>query len=654
MTYLKSYLRQRRRTVGWRSLILLVLIAPSIASLAQTNEQTQADLKKLSLEELMQVEVTSVSRRAEPLSEVSSAVQVITQEEIRRSGARSIPEALRIASNLEVAQASSQTWAISSRGFNANVGNKLLVMIDGRSVYTPLFSGVFWDVQDTLLEDIDRIEVVSGPGATLWGANAVNGVINIVTKSAKDPSAQGTLITGGAGTEERGLAGIRYGGKLAENVYYRVYGKYFNRDETVLANGMDNEDDWQFGQGGFRIDWDQSDENLLTFQGDIYGGDLNRLAGDNSEVSGGNFLTRWNRVISADSDLQVQFYYDRTYRRIPGTFAEDLDTYDLDFQHRFLLGERNEIIWGAGYRLTYDDVDNSGTVAFLPEELTRTLLSAFVQDKIEIVEDQLFFTLGSKFEMNDYTGFEVQPSAKLTWLPVTNHTFWGGISRAVRTPSRIDRHLYLPSAPPYVIAGGPGFESEELLAYEIGYRFVPHERLLVSVSTFFNDYDKLRSVTPGPPRMIQNGLEGETYGVEFDASYQVLDWWRVRFGYTYLEEDIKVRPGFADFNNALGETTVDPRHQFSLRSYWDLPHDFEFDWGVRYVERVHNVSNGMPGSVPGYVEADVHLGWFPTKNLELSIVGQNLVQRRHPEFGFPAPTRAEIERSVYGKITWRF
>ncbi|MBA4146726.1 MAG: TonB-dependent receptor [Verrucomicrobia bacterium] len=654
MNTARFYCDRRSPRITAFSLLLSMLLVPAATSHGQigTNQQIQAELKKLSLEELMQVEVSSVSRRPEALNEVPSAIQVITGSEIRRSGARSIPEALRIASNLHVAQVDSRQWAISARGFNASVANKLLVMIDGRSVYTPLFSGVFWDVQDTLLEDIDRIEVVSGPGATLWGANAVNGVINIVTKSAKDPSAQGTLLTAGGGTEERGLAGIRHGGKLAENVYYRVYGKYFNRDSAVRANGTDNKDDWQFGQGGFRIDWDATTESLLTFQGDLYGGDINQAINDNITVGGGNFLSRWNRTISEDSDLQVQFYYDRTYRRIPGTFAEDLDTYDLDFQHRFHWMERNEIVWGLGYRLIVDDVDNIA-LAFLPEELTRHVFSAFVQDKIEIVEDKLFFTLGTKIEHNDYTGVEIQPSARAAWLPLTNQTVWAAVSRAVRTPSRIDRHLFAPSQPPFLIAGGPGFDSEEVIAYEVGYRFQPMQRLSVSIATFFNEYDRLRSVTPGPPLMIENGLEGETYGVELDATYRVTEAWRLRFGYTFLKEDIRVKPGFVDVNLGRAETS-DPRHQFSIRSLLDLPKNFELDLAARYVDRLHNISGGQIGTVPGYAELDARLGWRPRKDLEFSIVGQNLLHDRHPEFGFSRPTRPEIERSVYGKVTWRF
>ncbi|MFN7138295.1 MAG: TonB-dependent receptor plug domain-containing protein [Limisphaerales bacterium] len=652
---------KHKSRMRWRTfacvLIFLVLFA-EFSGGAQTNSstlaRTQAELKKLSIEELLDVEVTSVSRRPEILQEIPSAIQVITQEEIRRSGARSIPEALRIASNLQVAQIDSRQWAISARGFNASVANKLLVMIDGRSVYTPLFSGVFWDVQDTLLEDIDRIEVVSGPGATLWGANAVNGVINIVTKSAKDPTAQGTLVTGGVGTEERGLAGIRYGGKLAPNVHYRVYGKYFNRDSTVRADGLDNEDDWQFGQGGFRVDWDATSDNLLTFQGDLYSGSINQALNDHIGVSGGNILGRWTRTISLDSDLQVQFYYDRTYREVPGIYAEDLDTYDLDFQHRFRWLDRNEIIWGLGYRLTYNDVDNTPAVAFLPETLTRHLFSAFVQDKIEVVEDTLFFTLGSKFEHNDYTGVEIQPSARLAWLPVTNHTIWTAVSRAVRSPSRIDRHYHIPGTEPYFLAGGPDFDSEKLIAYELGYRVQPFTRLTVSVATFFNDYDDIRSVAPGPPLVVENGLEGTTYGVELDVTYRLTDWWRLRLGYTYLEQDLQVKPGFADVNFARAETTADPRHQVSLRSFWDLPRNFELDWAVRFVDRVHNVSLGQFGTVPGYFEMDARLGWRPTQNLEFSIIGQNLVHDRHPEFGFPRPSRPEIERNVYGKITWRF
>src|SRR5450756_1218714 len=398
-----------------------------------TNLGTVAGYKKMSLEQLMDLDVTSVSKHTEKLSETASAIQVITGEQIRRSGASSIPEALRLAGNLEVAQVDSRQWAISARGFNNTTANKMLVLIDGRTVYTPLYAGVFWDVQDTLLEDIDRIEVISGPGTALWGANAVNGVINITTKSAKDT--QGLFLEGGGGTELRDFGGFRYGGQLATNLYYRVYGKYFDRDSEVLPNGHEATNDWNMGQGGFRVDWEATPINLLTLQGDMYGGNaaMPGPAGDTG-MGGGNVLGRWTHTLADDSDFKLQLYYDRTHRNIPQTFSENLDTYDLDFQHRFPLGERNSIVWGVGYRLTEDDVGNTAALGFLPPRLEQQTFSGFVQDEIALVQDRLNLTLGTKLEHNDYSGFEYEPSARLAWLITPKQTAWLAVSRAVRSP----------------------------------------------------------------------------------------------------------------------------------------------------------------------------------------------------------------------------
>src|SRR2546422_9907756 len=370
-------------------LIVLVFVACAGNTLAQTYAAgTPGELKKLTLEQLMDVEVTSVSRRPEKLSETASAIQVITQEDIRRSGVTSLPEALRLASNLQVAQVDSRQWAISARGFTSTAANKMQVLIDGRTVYTPLFSGVFWDVQDTLLEDIDRIEVISGPGATLWGANAVNGVINITTKNAKDT--QGLFLEGGGGTELRGFGGVRYGGELATNLHYRVYGKFFDRDNTVVPNGNDATDDWYMGQGGFRLDWDASDINLLTLQGDLYGGRMSQPGTNgNIRVDGGNVIGRWSHTISEQSDFKLQLYYDRTHRNIPGTFAEDLDTYDADLQHHAVLGRRHDIVWGLGFRLINDSVGNSPALAFLPSHVQRKWFTGFVQGEITVIPERL-------------------------------------------------------------------------------------------------------------------------------------------------------------------------------------------------------------------------------------------------------------------------
>jgi len=648
-----------QRTRWHRSLaILIVLFAAQVRLLAEetnrvgssSGELNTGDLKEKSLKELMEVIVTSVSKKAEKLSEAASDITVITQEDIRRSGAASLPEALRLAPNLEVAQVDSHEWAISARGFNSTTANKLLVLIDGRSVYTPLFSGVFWDVQDTLLEDVDRIEVISGPGATVWGANAVNGVINILTKSARDT--QGFLLYGGGGTYERAFGGVRYGGQLGTNAYYRVYAKYFNRDETPLANGTDGHDAWQMGQTGFRVDWYPGEANQLTFQGDGYDGAIDQLANGDIRVAGGNLLGRWSHTFSEESELKVQLYYDRTHRRVPQSYAEDLSTFDLDLQHRFPLGERQDIVWGFDYRLSDDLVANTPDFAFLPAHRSFQLFSGFVQDEITLVRDRLRLTLGSKFEHNDFSGFEFQPSGRLSWTLTSRQTLWAAISRAVRTPSRIDQDFFVPATPPFALAGGPNFVSEELLAYELGYRVRPIDPLSFSLAAFYNDYDNLRTLEPGPPFTIGNGLEGKTYGAELTGSYQMTSWWRWQAGYTYLHEHFRLKPVSMDFNQGRGEGS-DPENQFSVRSAVDLPGDVTLDAALRYVGMLENIANGVRGSVPSYVELDARLSWMPVKNLELSIVGQNLLHRQHPEFGFPT-SRHEIQRGAFAKVTWRF
>ncbi|HEV3410443.1 MAG TPA: TonB-dependent receptor plug domain-containing protein, partial [Chthoniobacterales bacterium] len=408
-------------------------------------------MKKLSLEELIAQEVTSVSRKEERAIEAAAAVHVITEEDIRRSGARSIPEALRLAPNLQVAQASSRSWAISARGFNAPFSNKLLVLVDGRTVYSPLFSGVFWDAQDALMDDLERIEVISGPGATVWGANAVNGVINIISKSAKDT--QGFLVTAGGGTEERLFGGFRYGGNAGDNLYFRLYGKFFDRDDSIFADGSEGGDAWRRGQGGFRVDWEPDQQDLVTFQGDIYEMDEEQLGAPDITQSGGNLLARWTRRFTDTEQLQLQAYYDRTVQLVPDEFDDRLDSFDFDGQYERTFGERHHVMFGAGYRFTHNNNENApGAPAFLPATLDRHLFSAFLQDEISLLGDRLKLTLGSKVEHNDYTGFEVQPSGRVAFT-LAPHVFWAAISRAVRTPSRFDRHLFFPETPPFLFAG---------------------------------------------------------------------------------------------------------------------------------------------------------------------------------------------------------
>jgi iron complex outermembrane receptor protein len=649
--------------------------AASWAAETHFADPTILELKQLSLEELMSVDVTSVSKKEEKLFEAAAAIYVITQDDIRRSGATSIPELLRNAPGVEVARVDSHTWAITARGFNSTTANKLLVLIDGRSVYTPLFSGVFWDKQDTLLEDVERIEVIRGPGATLWGANAVNGVINIITKSAKET--QGWLVVGGGGTEERGFGGVRYGGQLGANARYRVYAKYANRDDTVLPDGTDARDAWQMGQGGFRVDWDASHNNLLTFQGDLYGGGLGqtstilsptpplmRLNTADTAVAGGHVLGRWIHHFSETSNVQLQLYYDRTERRIPLVFSEKRDTVDLDVQHRFRLGPRQEIVWGVGYRDTRDQVDHTFNVSWDPDRRATDVVSAFVQDDITLLPNRLRVTLGSKFEHNDFTGVEIQPNARLAWTPTERHTVWAAISRAVRTPTRLDDDIRLnaqviPGTPPSVLAvfGSRDFASEALLAYELGYRLQPHPRLFLDVAAFYNVYDRLLSIEgPGPPQplppvvtipfTLANNLAGETYGVEVLANYQSANWWRWQVGYTYLHMQLRTKQGSSDTTSVASGEGSSPRHQFFWRSWLDLPANLELDTALRYVDALayRNVSQ--------YVALDVRLGWRPTKSLELSVVGQNLLDHRHLEFS--SSLRTEIQRGIYGKIIWRY
>lgn len=635
----------RRVFRWWKTAILIHSLGLVLSAAGEgTNDlATPAALKRLSLEDLMNQDVTVVARRPEKLSQSPSAVQVITGEDIHRSGATSLPEALRLAPNLEVAQVNSHDWAISARGFNNTLANKLLVMIDGRTVYTPLDAGVFWDVQNVLLDDIDRIEVVSGPGGTLWGANAVNGVINIVTKSAKET--QGLLVEGGGGSLLQDFGAIRYGGGNGTNLFYRVYAQRFDRNETVFPNGSDASDSWDMSQGGFRMDWYPSQINTLTFQGDAYSGSEN-IPGGQGFVDGQNMLGRWSLTISDTSDLSVQAYFDRTWRQIPNSISDDLKTYDLDLQHRFALGERQSITWGAGYRLMQDHVLNGAALAFFPEDRNMQLFSGFVQDEIALVPERLQLTLGTKLEHNDFSGFEWQPSVRLAWTPNDWETIWGAVSRAVRSPSRVDTDVALPGNPPFQLVGNEDFAAETEIAYELGYRVRPMENLSLSLASFYNDYDHLRSLNQitSTNFFIGNGFRGQTWGVELSGTYRVSDSWRLRGGYTYLHKDLW--PDESNVTPSVREGN-DPEHQFLVQSILDLPAHFQFDVVGRYVDTLHNPH------VPSYYTFDARLAWWCRNDLEISIVGQNLWDNQHPEFGTPG-AREEIPRSVFGKVAWWF
>lgn len=605
-------------------------------------------LKRLSLEQLLDVEVTSVSKRPEKLGETASAIQVITGEDIRRSGASSLPEALRLAPNLQVAQVNASQWAISARGFNNVLANKLLVLIDGRTVYTPLYAGVFWDVQNPPLEEIDRIEVISGPGGALWGANAVNGVINIITKSATETP--GFSGSGGGGTEERGFGYLRYGGRLASNLHARGYAEGFSRDNTEEVSGKAAKDDWHMVQGGFRFDGKSGANNLLTLQGDLYDGRPDPDGGNPVVARGGNAIGRWNHTISETSNFQLQLYYDRTYRDFGNGFTEDLATYDVDWQQGFRLGKRQQLTWGLGFRLMDHTTTNLPLFAFLPEHKLLHLYSGFAQDEITLAENRLRLTLGSKVEHNDYTDWEIQPSARLTWTPTEAHTLWAAVSRAVRTPSRIDRDFFLYAAPSVAFIAGDDFQSEEVLACELGWRVRPDARLSLSLATFYNVYDNLRSAEPGPPPFnipitFENGVEGNSYGAELSATYQVSDRWRLRGGYTFLKKDLSVKSSSNDLNQGTAESD-DPEHQFLIQSSADLSSRLQWDAVIRFVDELPKPE------LPSYAGLDLRLGWKLTRRLELSVVGQNLLKAERREFIPDSPSPREIERGVYGKLTW--
>src|SRR6266446_638814 len=496
---------QSLATIGRPNCFLLVLSILSLAVAARSqNSVAQPDLTELPLETLLGIEVTSVARHSEKLSQSPAAISVITEDDIRRSGATSIPEALRLVPGLEVARIDENKWAIGSRGFNGRFDNKLLVLQDGRSVYTPLFSGVYWNIQDVMLEDLDRIEVIRGPGATLWGANAVDGVINIITKPAA--STQSTIVTAGGGTEERGAGGVRYGSKIGDSTHYRIYGKYFDWGPSNYITGGTAHDAWDAVRGGFRADWTPAGSNSLTIQGDMYRSNYDETLtvpklsspysntfANNGVYSGGNVLARWNHTTEGGS-MSLQAYYDNTTTVDHNLFEDHQNIFDIDFQDGFHAGKRQQFLWGLGYRSILDHNGSSSTVSLQPNQVNLNQFSTFVQDEISLVDNRLRLTIGTKLEHNTFTGFEVEPNARLLWTLSPNQSVWTAVSRAVRTPAlteeglRLNSQVIPPTTPllnptpfPAVVAVfgcGRGsalpcthqFNSEDLLAYELGYR----------------------------------------------------------------------------------------------------------------------------------------------------------------------------------------
>ena len=643
-------------------------------------------LGDLSVEQLLDLKVTSVARREETLSRSPAAICVITQEDIRRSGARNIPDALRLAPGLDVAQVDAHTWAVSARGFNDVFANKLLVLIDGRSVYTPLFSGVFWEMQDVLIEDISRIEVIRGPGAALWGANAVNGVINITTKRAAET--QGGLVTAGGGNEERAFTSFRFGGTLNADLHYRVFGKWFARDESEKIGGGAANDAWSMGHIGFRVDWTPG-ENVFTLQGDLQRGFEETLyerlrsrppfeayqdhASD--DISGGNILARWTRELANGGQLSLQTYYDRTNRKTP-IFGEQRDTFDIDLQHRFRWGDRQTIVWGGGYRYGSDEITNHFDISFRPEARSTNLFNAFAQDEIALVKERLVLTLGSKIEHNDFTGFEFQPSARLLWTPAARHSVWASISRAVRTPSRAEDDILIqqgpvlpasalfPGSPATLtsISGNRDFCSEEVIASELGYRVEATARLSFDLALFYHEYRRLGSFETGEPALdllaqparinvvIANLLESETYGGELTSTWQAAPWWKWRANYSLLYVQTHLARGGGYVAGEQRAEGSSPRHQAAVRSSIDLPRGWEFDAGLRYVDALPALA------VPSYLALDLRIGWRISDAVEFSVVGRNLFDQRHVEFRPTTVTTesTEVGRSIWGSVTIRF
>jgi iron complex outermembrane receptor protein len=628
-----------------------VLRAQEPASATAAPVETAQDLKQLTIEQLADLTVTTAARRVERLSDVAAAMTVIRGEDLRRSGAASLAEALRLADGLHVAQVFGPGWAISARGFNISTANKLLVLLDGRTIYSPLFSGVFWDVQDVVLADIDRIEVIRGPGGTLWGANAVNGVVNIITKSAAET--QGGYVTISAGTETRAIASARYGGMTRGATAYRAYVKFRADDEHVFATGAPGNDDLRFGQAGFRVDSDASQANRWTLQGDLYYGSEGLADRGNTRVSGGNILGRFARRWSSTSQFQAQVYYDRTDRRVQRQYLSARNTFDVDTQQLLQLGSRHNLVFGGGFRASRgDDLGDGPGFFFDPQVRTSTLASLFGQDDITLKPNRVSLIVGSKMERNDFTGFEIQPNVRLRLTPHSRHTIWAAVSRAVRMPTRFDADLRIrsPVSGRLLITGSDAFQSEDVLAYEAGYRVRPIDRLSFDVAAFANKYDDLRSqeppAVPGAPFVLANGLNARTSGIEIASTAAVSAWWQVHGSYSYLSKRFSLDPGSFDASRGANESN-DPSHLFSARTSVDLPRNFEMDAVVRYVSRLP-----QPAVEP-YTELTARFGWQPAASWDLSVIGQNLLHSRHEEFGAGTP-RELFERGVFVRVAWRF
>ena len=596
------------------------------------------ELVDLSLEELSNIQVTSVSKRSEALTDAAASVFVISNHDIQRSGVTSLPEALRLAPNLQVAQDNARNYAITARGFNSVFSNKLLVLIDGRTVYTPLFSGVFWDAQDVVLEDIDRIEVISSAGATLWGTNAVNGVINIITKNSSQT--QGGLVSV-SGSDNEGYSTLRYGSKLDNGGNFRVYAKHAEREDTRReSNGVSLHDGYKRDKAGFRADWSSENKNY-TMQGDFYDGYLNQLNTNDIQISGANLLARVNSTLGNGSKLYVQGYVDYTYRNQPNAFKENLTTTDIEFKHDWKIAERHNFTWGGGYRNGFDRLENF-SFAFLPAKKNLHWGNVFAQDEYDLAQN-LRLTLGIKFEHNNYSDLEYLPNARFAWKLADNKLIWGSVSRSIRAPSRIDRDFF---APP-LTAGSPNFDSEIARSYELGYR-TSTAHTTFSITGFYSDFDRLRTFELNPNTsalVFDNNATGHSHGVELWGSWQASRDLKLSGGYVIQKVSVNTHP--ADILQASGLGINDPNSHSLFRASYDINPNHLLDMTVRHSGKLSNPE------VPAYTALDLRYGWKISPDLEFSVVGQNLLDSKHAEFS-NAATRPEYDRNLFAKMQWYF
>lgn len=631
----------------------------------------------------MNIKVISVSKTEQTIARTAAAIFVITAEDIRRSGATNIPDLLRMVPGLDVAQIGANSWAISARGLNGRFSNELLVLVDGRNVYTPTFGGVFWDVLDMPLEDIERIEVIRGPGGTIWGANAVNGVINIITRKASE--ARGGMVVVGGGNLDQEFGTVQYGGGLGKTTDYRVFAKYFNQDHMPGLDGQAGGDAWHLLRGGFRTDTRLSAKDTVMVQGDVYTGEENNpgtflpsltspgpLPTDFTvPLSGGFFQSAWNHTFSARSDTSLQISYDQYTRK--DELMEERKTFAVDFQHHFAWNTRQNIVWGANYRNTDSDTDGSLSFSLNPSGVTMQAFGMFVQDEIALVPDKLYLTAGVRLDHNYYTGFNLLPSIRAAWTPGSRHMFWAAVSRADRTPAQTDTGTRSnfggftgPSGVPTVAAllGNPHFDDEGLVAYEAGYRTTVLEHLSIDLATYYSDYDRQQTVepsvpffetSPAPPHLVvpltyRNLMDGEAHGFEMAVNWKATSRWTLSPGYAFEQIHMHLDPASLDTGSVADAEGSSPVYSAQLRSSLVLTRGLSWDAAAYFVDRLRS------GEVPSYTRVDTGLTWRWTERLSSSVVGQNLLKDRHLEFVDDSGSVIStlIKRSVYAKVTWQF